>query len=438
MSRSCIVQILSALISTFFSFCVINPCLAEPNVPRELLDSVVLLSAPGSGCATGFIDEKGRIFTNVHVSRAVCRFGTCRAARLQRAGGLDKFAGADIPTDGLRVVKELPSLDVAILELDNAAALEGAFGPVAPPRVGDKVRVLGFPHCRALKLGEGEIVSRDDLRVYFSAQIAHGSSGSPVFDENNRLVGIVDEASTLLGGLDSMFLGGTFDGRGVNARTVMDLFERDERASLLREAQLLNDFYLKQVQPLRFEDRLRESFEFTDRVSSFLERLALSRDEEALRSALSMERDISLLPRMHPPGGQLSQEVEKLGLAHNLDSNGLIGSDLHKIDTDGLIEAIKTSGREPLHAEALIQIVRDFKTSGYRGSIWSVSLVTGVIVIALVFAGMIWAWTLGFTFVRASGGVIRRFFVMLLVAIAIWPLSFLVFLVLSRRRSPAQ
>jgi V8-like Glu-specific endopeptidase len=85
------------------------------------------------------------------------------------------------------------SLDVAILRL--------AHEPVPPPsyemspeipEVGDRVYVIGYPLGQALafSLQDNKLVGALDPLIHYRAPTRPGSSGSPVFDGEWRLVGI--------------------------------------------------------------------------------------------------------------------------------------------------------------------------------------------------------------------------------------------------------
>jgi hypothetical protein len=56
------------------------------------ISSVVLLSAEGQSCATGFFVAPDTILTNLHVSESVCPFGSCPELKIHRAAGTNRLA----------------------------------------------------------------------------------------------------------------------------------------------------------------------------------------------------------------------------------------------------------------------------------------------------------------------------------------------------------
>jgi V8-like Glu-specific endopeptidase len=95
--------------------------------------------------------------------------------------------------------------DFAIIQLDRPATSAGGPGAVAtvaaakPVAPGDPLTVIGFPSGLPAKIDAGAIV--DDARAttldYFTmtSDTFHGSSGSPVYDSANQVVGIFSEGT---------------------------------------------------------------------------------------------------------------------------------------------------------------------------------------------------------------------------------------------------
>ena len=56
-------------------------------------------------------------------------------------------------------------------------------------RVGEKIAILGFPLGGGLFLSRGEVSRIEAAKIETTATIAGGSSGSPVFDDEGKVIG---------------------------------------------------------------------------------------------------------------------------------------------------------------------------------------------------------------------------------------------------------
>jgi S1-C subfamily serine protease len=91
-----------------------------------------------------------------------------------------------------------PVADLALLTLDSVFT-ETATIALIEPSVGDPLSIVGYPLGQALTVEDGAFigVEQDTLGAaggdvwFINAHIEHGSSGSPVYDENGDVVGIV-------------------------------------------------------------------------------------------------------------------------------------------------------------------------------------------------------------------------------------------------------
>ena len=98
------------------------------------------------------------------------------------------------------------SLDVTVLELDSppvrAPSYQVSPGPL--PAVGKRVYVIGYPRGQALafSLQDNKVVGATDALLHYRAPTRPGSSGSPVFDEEWRVVGIHHGGAPSLARLD--------------------------------------------------------------------------------------------------------------------------------------------------------------------------------------------------------------------------------------------
>lgn len=161
----------------------------DPQV-RRWREAVVLVRAhlPAStSSGTGFnIDRRGLIMTNRHVvdgaDYVTVSFGS----------------GATYYAD---VVIAAEKLDLALIKLqaddglDNLPTVKPA--PGAPPPVGSEVTIIGNPFGLPAVALRGEVAgyrSQDSTRpemMTVAAEIRAGHSGSPVFDDDGEVVGII-------------------------------------------------------------------------------------------------------------------------------------------------------------------------------------------------------------------------------------------------------
>lgn len=146
------------------------------------------------------------LVTNEHVVPDPAR-GERRPQAEEMTAQFDGITGGDgrsLTFGGLRAVwrSAREDLDVALLVTDDAAAgpligLEVA--PTIPPvRDGAYVYVIGHPGGGGLQLSirGNDLLDEDGVRLRYKAPTAKGSSGSPVFDEAWRLIGIHHKGGT--------------------------------------------------------------------------------------------------------------------------------------------------------------------------------------------------------------------------------------------------
>jgi S1-C subfamily serine protease len=166
--------------------------------PKEIAErakpSVVLLKAKlasGESAGTGFFVEGGRIVTNEHV--------------IHGATGVEGSIGSrKIKVTGILAADS--EMDIAVLAVDPAEGDVPALslGTITGMREGDPITVIGHPLGLSVTLTQGfvsavraEGVSEVDpdrggknWQVQFSAEIAPGSSGSPVLDADAHVVAV--------------------------------------------------------------------------------------------------------------------------------------------------------------------------------------------------------------------------------------------------------
>jgi S1-C subfamily serine protease len=98
-----------------------------------------------------------------------------------------------LPAEVVQCTSAEDSLDLAVLKITGIPEDIQAMAMVSsrPPR-GLKVKIIGHPTTGdPWSLVSGEIVGANSLQLPIDANVAEGNSGSPVLDEEGRVVGII-------------------------------------------------------------------------------------------------------------------------------------------------------------------------------------------------------------------------------------------------------
>jgi hypothetical protein len=199
---------------------------------------VTIKSDKGTG--TGFIDSNFRIFTCYHVVEGSSKV----TVRLRD--------GTEYLASGLSALDR--QRDVAVLELDIFANeikssetrrkmgkdLVLQFGDFAGTNVGEKVVVLGSPLGLDGSITEGLISAKRQIEgidhIQLSASVSPGSSGSPVFNNTGKVIGMVTSKNTR--GESINFAVGANELKSVNRVSLADL---KSKSIVLQAAQNIED-----------------------------------------------------------------------------------------------------------------------------------------------------------------------------------------------------
>lgn len=152
---------------------------ADASLADALLLVRVTTCAGGSSSGSAFAIDLGDgpvVVTNRHV---VDRAATVGVRRLD--GG---------PALGVAEVRVSDLADVAVLELTDPDVLSATLVAGRGVDVGETVRLVGFPGARPFTT-DGTVVAVDAQRMLVDLRTDPGASGSPVVDEQGRVVGQV-------------------------------------------------------------------------------------------------------------------------------------------------------------------------------------------------------------------------------------------------------
>lgn len=189
-------------------------------------------AGPASAVATSGPPPGGWMFTSVRpdaeeIGSGVLRIDAASCEPAESASGTGFFVAQDVVVTAAHVVADasfltlrgtngtargslimlLPERDVALIRVEpSSRSNETLHGYVfqwadAPPRVGDDVRIVGYPAGLPLNWKSGRVtstdgsadvggISRSGLLVY-DAQAIGGNSGGPVLNERDQVVGLV-------------------------------------------------------------------------------------------------------------------------------------------------------------------------------------------------------------------------------------------------------
>ena len=157
---------------------------------KRLADAVVLLELSNGSPATGFFVAQNLLLTNHHVLQDRYAAAGCRV-RL-------RYARFDSPAIWCtlvpsRMFKTNTRLDYALVAIDCAPAQSFvSLSSLGTVRTNDSVVIVQHPNGGPRQVGikDNEIRGVDDSHIYYRTDTTPGSSGSPVFDQNMRIVAL--------------------------------------------------------------------------------------------------------------------------------------------------------------------------------------------------------------------------------------------------------
>jgi putative serine protease PepD len=157
--------------------------LAATDRPSVALITVLDKSGKPLKLGTGFfVSSDGKLVTNAHVIEGA----DSASAKLENGATYSIRGVLKAAADKDLVLLQADAKDVPFLTINREASL---------PEVGSRVAVIGSPLGLEGTVSEGIIsghrnAKKDDQWLQMTAAISPGSSGSPVVDENGKVVGI--------------------------------------------------------------------------------------------------------------------------------------------------------------------------------------------------------------------------------------------------------
>ena len=394
------------------------PALALTEVPKA---AVVKLMAPSGGCGSAFFIDGQTLITSAHFVRASCPGGDCSDLRI----------GSDQSSAKLELRTLLSELDVASLKITAQTphrALDGEHS--IPPAIDQEISVLHYPACAELQITSGHIRSSTSLDFILDAAVNYGSSGGAVVDQSGIVLGVVSQAASVFGAARARLIGGSFQGQAMRYDIINSALK--DRGVV---SQALLSWYLSDVSNLIGFQRLYDGQRFVRAVDRLRVRLIAAGDQNpAIMLATEYPDTFATLPAAAYFGPQ-TIELEQLAFAASLERHGPFSGELRTLDTNALEAALQKSGRPSAHIAELRRMVLRLWEQKYPGiELIGESLVFSGCVLGLIIAA-IWGWSLGRVFSKARGSLWRRAVITVMIALLIWPLSWLIFCFRSSRKA---
>ncbi len=167
--------------------------------------SVGRVVLPDGATGTGFLTEGGYLFTNHHVlgdaaitANAYVEFNfELDAAGQSKPRYRYTFDSSDFATD-----EALDFTKVKVNENDQTPLAEWGFLELAPdalPTVGEPVNIIQHPNGddKQIALTANEVLSAWGYRLFYTADTEPGSSGSPVFNQDWKVVALHHAGKTM-------------------------------------------------------------------------------------------------------------------------------------------------------------------------------------------------------------------------------------------------
>jgi len=388
--------------------------------------SILLLkSKEGNACGSGFLLSDGYIITASHLARSVCPSSRC-TGEVWRSNAIREGATTQVNEGTTELVENFPGLDIALLKLTPPPHLPVLPLAKKPLKVGDAISLAGFPNCKTLEVTAGKVTKLDDIWTLTNAPAAPGNSGSAVLNGEGAITGMVDEAGTVVGAALNSLLGSRFSTRNLRLDTILPLLTTRgtlPEESITREASLINRYHDAVLLPLESTARPMTSLRFFALVDGLRHRaLNIAPSSHALMGRFAALNEYPSPPKEIAP---TYLPIDETVLRFQLEQKGPYRAPLHPLEQQQLVQELSGTGLE--------ETARRFFRSNYLGyDLMSFSLIVGLTVVALPLA-LLWAFSLGFVFARASGGTLKRVWITLVVALGLWPLSLLGFRTRERR-----
>jgi hypothetical protein len=423
----------------------------------DIAYKTVLLENNVSGaCASGVLFTSGQIVTVQHAISNLCSFKIgndqsgydCKNLRIS----LSETPGAktrEILSEEYTLWKQLKGFDFAILlpktffesNAHNHNERESKVVEDTIPLITNatsKISISSYPGCKELITSSGKVTNIEAFNFRTTVKGNFGSSGGAIFDENSKLIGIVQKANSTFRSLFESILGDFFvSGTQLPFSTEEELnnYIFNQKKLLLKLTRTTKEYYLSQVKSLQGIRRIFGNYTFKAYVSE-LARYTLSIPDSSkfekifgLRDLYPSEvlSELELLFRQK----RFNSSLTLLGyvvLAYSLEQKGLYQSATKPILTQELDSSLLLKADK----EYLDLLHSYISFPGMQWMILSTSLLYGFVFLSILSLALL---STGYAYSRISGSRKRRLFLSGLILIVAWPISWLFFYIRSKRTS---
>ncbi len=243
-----------------------------------------------------------------------------------------EFRSQKVNCSKLKIIKKLATVDLAILRCREKKFPQG-FKFERDFNLGlkkGKVTIYLTDSNLNVIQKKGKIKWNSKLMYVISTRLTFGSSGSPVFDENGKLVGVVVRAETPQQGLlGKIFPGYKFSIKAVKSKYIKSIMKGNPRMPEMIKNDLLNHYRAYIRNKTKF-DRFLESLEFTKLVNSFAYDFPQTSDVLTVREGPFWQKIPKVNSRFFP-----------LIMAYHLEKYGSFDVNPNVLDSNSL-ELLKT------------------------------------------------------------------------------------------------
>jgi|GEM_PF-2234722 len=407
-------------------------CAISAHAQFPVSNIIQVQSSRFPGCGTGVLVRPNSLLVSRHLVTTLCPQEECSTLRLARAPAVGRVASVELEFATAELLLSVPTIDFAIIKLDGLNAQIDDL-QINSPDDGAPVTVLGFPQCTALTQSAGQIKNLNSLHLVTSAWGDYGSSGSAVLNSQGELVGLADQASSVIGGLSGSISGSGFKLRAIRADIVQSFFALEARSSCEAEATHLLQYYHSNVQgenvSLRGLARVRAGLDYITMADSLSHCAAVYDYAPSITQTLLHRGDYLIYLAnlsFDANSTQFAQKLELVIAAYNRELKGLYGTATRPLNVSALLERIKPTRSADQYA-ALTKILNgDSSNRAPYVGLQMFALSWGSVAILFFLVALIlWAATGSYIFATAKGSWLRRLLVASAVLILFWPVSLL-------------
>jgi len=408
---------------------------AEPTQTVSILDDiesrvVKIRSLRAGTCGTGIIIDNKHILTTAHLVD-ICAENQCDDLSITDKNGKEQ-------TIRSTEKRSYRFLDLATLKLAKSYGYNHSPLIFHAPKNNLDTQIISFPSCQDLTNSSGKLTNKFPF-IESSALGHYGSSGGLIIqsDKNGDIfaVGIVTEGTSLFNNVIAKLLRSNFPLAGVSP---LPILTKSDKQILELTTETFLKYYEQNIINLNSLSRLYAGGRLFNRITKLNE---FGIAKQLIPPEFSGILSKSLIPFISALSAksEVSTNYQELLIKSYLEENGLEVLPLRYLDQQSLLSLFK-----PFK----LSISEKSLTSKLVGN-KALKLVffTSCAVFLLVTA-ILYGITISYTYFKClEKSILRRWMLTILVAVCLWPVSFLIFCIFfkksgnsssSKRLSPLQ